>query len=47
MLETVDQQTANVIRRVIDWTHDFVATFAKKPIARRAKKRACNFDIVN
>ena len=46
-VEAVDEQSADVICRIIDRSHDLVAAFAAEPIRRRGKQRIGHRLVVN
>src|SRR5438270_6130858 len=45
MLEAIDEQAAEIIRRVIDRSHDFVAAEFPEPFRRRVEERVRNLPI--
>ena len=47
MFKSDDQQSADIIGRVIDRSHDFIAAFLSQPIGRSLKERGGDVAIVN
>src|SRR5207244_2715116 len=47
MFETVDEESANIVGRVIDRTHEFAAAASAHPGCRGVEKRRRNIDIVD
>src|SRR3954447_13613263 len=47
MLKSVNQQSANVVRGIVNWSHHFAAAFFTHPIGCSTKERLCHLVIVD
>src|SRR4051812_43649658 len=46
MLESVNQEAAEIIRRVVNWPHDFIPAQGTEPFRGRAEERIGNLLII-
>src|SRR5947209_4042468 len=47
MLEPIDQEGADIVRGVINWPHDFVASQRAEPLGGPSEERIRDFLVVN
>ena len=47
MRESIDQQPAHIVGRIIDWAHNFIAVLLAQPLCRSVEERRSNRAIID